>query len=160
MQAPKTPPINLPPIVLLYSSMRLRRLSSVEGPSAIETLCARLWLCRQHFECTGAENAVPKSAAYSCLWQVFYITVYASSTIKHFVRTFKGRHFGRRGFLYYSLSRSKTLFARLGLAFSALAALKMPPKVCHSATEHPYRHCAKRAEAHFWAEAPEIIPKF
>jgi len=34
--------------------------------------------------------------------QVFYITVFTSSSIKNFVCTFKGQHFGRQGFLYYS----------------------------------------------------------
>jgi len=48
-----------------------------------------------------AENAAPKTVAYSGLRQVFHITVYASSNIKK-LRTFKGLHFGRQGFLYFS----------------------------------------------------------
>jgi len=89
----------------LAPSVSTQSVSTAEGPPALENLWARLWLCGRHFECTDAENAARKSSAYSGLWQVFYIrpTVYASSTIKkNYVRTFKGRHFDRQGFLYYS----------------------------------------------------------
>jgi len=93
-------------------------------------LCARLLLFGRNFECTGAENAAPKSAAYSGLWQVFYITVYAPSTIQTLFARLRADMLAAKGSFITVIAPSAlaTLFARLGLAFQAPAALKMPPQ--------------------------------
>jgi len=61
------PPLNLPPILLLYSS-RAFAVFERWRPFGARNIVCTFGLCGQHFECTGAENAAPKSAAYSSLW--------------------------------------------------------------------------------------------
>jgi len=58
----------------------------------------------------GAENAALKSATYSGLWQVFYITVYASSNIKLCLHVW-GYHFKR---LWRSKCHPKSSLGRGG----------------------------------------------
>jgi len=77
------PPLSyLPPTVTLQFS-RLRRFRARKALQRSK-LCVHVCDCWRHFECTGAENAAPKSAAYSGLWQVFYSLLQFSLRLKHY----------------------------------------------------------------------------